>query len=48
MIYKGYKISKSVERAGLIQVSNSVGNVVVLVSLVIEAKKFINNLERGK
>lgn len=48
MIYKGYKISKSVERVPLLEVSDSAGNVLTLVALVIEAKKFINNYERGK
>jgi hypothetical protein len=47
MIYKGYKISKSVERIGLYEVSDSAGNVLALVSLVIEAKKFIKSYERG-
>ena len=48
MIYQGYKISKSIERVALYEVSDSAGNVLALVSLVSEAKKFINNYERGK
>jgi hypothetical protein len=48
MIYKGYKISKSAERVALYEVSDSAGNVLALASLVIEAKKFINNYERTK
>ena len=47
MIYKGYKISQSDERVALLEVSDGAGNVLALASLVIEAKKFIDNYERG-
>jgi len=42
MVYKGYKINRSAERVGLLEVSDDAGNILALVVLVREAKKFIN------
>ena len=46
LVYKGYKISASVQRAGLIQVSDIDGNVLALMSMVRECKQFIDQLTR--
>ena len=46
MIYKGYTIKRNAER-GLCQVSDQNGNVVALMSLVIECKRFVDSAVRA-